>query len=353
MSENLELQFAVRNLKSHDWQWLSTCHRHVGTEYASHYASQHGRRTVLTMNFVNTTWKTTGFAPQPLRSYAFRALVCLLLLTSYLPVFSLYAKQHWSTANLQGAYAHAPLAILLIAFLVWRQRGKLLEPVRDSLSPGGLLLLTVGVILKIYGDIQGYVVLQGMSLIPVLLGLLVLFHNENAIRALRFPILFLIFVIPLPGAAIDALTLPLVNVTTGLVAGILPMLNIDVVKTGQVLTVNAHGLTALHEIIMAPECSGIRSLVSLLALSSFFTNLQGQGFGHSAALMLLTIPLVILGNSIRVVLTVLMIVHVSPDTAENFFHWSSGVLVFAVTLLGLFVVDAILTRRFKTMASVK
>ena len=71
------------------------------------------------MNFVNTTRKTTGFALLPLRSYAFRALVCLLLLTSYLPVFSLYARQHWSGANLQGAYAHAPLTILLIAFLVW------------------------------------------------------------------------------------------------------------------------------------------------------------------------------------------------------------------------------------------
>lgn len=287
---------------------------------------------------------------QQLRSYAFRLLVILLLLTSYLPVFSLYAKQHWSTANLQGAYAHAPLTVLLIAFLIWRQRDKLAGPARESLSAGGLLLLTIGVVVKFYGDIQGYVVLQGISLIPVLLGLLVLFHNQSTVRALRFPILFLIFIIPLPGAAIDALTLPLVNVTTGLVAGILPILNVDVVQAGHILTVNGQGLQALHEIIMAPECSGIRSLVALLALSSFFTNLQGQGFWHSFTLMMVTIPLVILGNCIRVILTVLMIVHVSPETAENFFHWSSGVVVFVITLFGLFVVDAILTRSFRTVS---
>lgn len=300
------------------------------------------------MNVVNTSIRTDGLRLQRFRSYGFRVLVSLLLLTSYLPVFSLYAKQHWSSANLQGAYAHAPLTLLLIAFLVWRQRGRLLESGLDSLKPGGLLLLTLGVIVKFYGDVQGYVVLQGISLIPVLLGLLVLFRDESTVRALRFPILFLIFIIPLPGAAIDALTLPLVNITTDLVAGLLPILNIDVVQAGHILTVNGHGLRELHEIIMAPECSGIRSLVALLALSSFFTHLQGQGFWHSLTLMLVTIPLVILGNCIRVILTVLMIVHVSPDTAENFFHWSSGVVVFVITLLGLFMVDTILCRSFKT-----
>lgn len=282
----------------------------------------------------------------PLSRALFRLSLCVLLVASYLPVFTLYARQHWSTMNLQGAYAHAPLSLLLIAFLIWRQHSSfsLSETLDNSPGPLAFVLLGLGVILKIYGDVQGYVVLQGISIVPVLLGLLRIYFNASTFRAMRFPVLFLVFVIPLPSAAIDAVTLPLINITADLVAGILPLLNVEVARSANVLTVNGAGLDAIHQIIVAPECSGIRSLVSLLALSSLFTHMLGRSAGHSAALMLLTIPLVVLGNLIRVTSTVLMIVFVSPDTAESFFHWSSGLLLFAVTLAGLFAADAILTQ---------
>ena len=297
---------------------------------------------MLTKSTTNTVRSAREYLTPSQRKYALWTSICVFLVVSYLPVFTFYAKQHWSVSNLQGAYSHAPLAVVLIAFLIWRQREKLSIPEWVSPQPGSLAWLTLGVVLKVYGDVQGFVVLQGMSLIPVMLGLARLYGDAPTARALRFPILFLFFIIPLPGAAIDALTLPLVQIATDSVAAALPAFNIDVVKTGHVLTVNAHGLEEFHEIIMAPECSGIRSFVSLLALSCLFTHLQGQSLGHSTVLMLATIPLVILGNFIRVTLTVLMIVNVSPETAENFFHWSSGLLVFIITMLGLLLVNAFL-----------
>ena len=281
----------------------------------------------------------------------FRAVVGLLLLVSYLPVFTLYARQHWNVSNLQGAYEHAPLTLCLLVFLVWRQRSRWTASARTSLNPGGLFTLILGVALKIYGDVHGYVVLQGMSLIPVLLGLLMLYHKPETVRALRFPVLLLFFIVPLPAAAIDALTRPLVIATAELVTAILPIFSIDVVKTGQVLTVNAHGLTELHEIILAPECSGIRSFICLLALSTLFLHFQRRNFKHSTIVMLATVPLVLLGNCFRVTLTVLMIVYVSPDTAQNFFHWSSGLLLFTVTLAGVFLVDALVIRGSARMAA--
>jgi len=307
---------------------------HVGTDQES----------VVKMSLLKALRFRDKVARMPVNRILFRATVLLLLATSYLPVFSLYARQHWSDMNLQGAYAHAPLAILVIAFLIWRQRKKLSEPMLGAQNPGGLLLLASGVCLKMYGDVQGYVVLQGMSLIPVLLGLLQMYFGADTARTLRFPVLLLFFIIPLPGAAIDALTLPLIEITAELVTNVLPVFNIDVVKTGHTLTVNSVGLAEYHEVILAAECSGIRSLVSLLALSSIFAHLQGRGFGHSTLLMLMTIPLIILGNFLRVTLTVLMIVYVSPETAETFFHWSSGLLLFIVTLFGLFSIDAMLSR---------
>ena len=168
-----------------------------------------------------------------------------------------------------------------------------------------------------------------------MLGLLRSYYFADTVRALRFPVLFLFFIIPLPGGAIDALTMPLLELTSEWVTSVLPMLNIEVQKMGHVLTVNAQGLTEYHEVILAPECSGIRSFISLLALSCLFAHLQGRSPRQSIVLMLMTIPLVVVGNCIRVSLTVLMIVNVSPETAQNYFHMFSGLLLFVVTLLGL------------------
>ena len=294
--------------------------------------------------FTKLNWNTGDVAQLRLRRRAYAVVVGVLLVASYLPVFSLYARQHWTTLDLQGAYAHAPLALVVIALLFWSQRQSLMEPLRTQLNPAGLMLLTFGVILKIYGDVQGYVVLQGMSIIPVMLGLLWSYHFASTLRALRFPVLFLFFVIPLPGGAIDALTRPLLELTSEWVSGVLPLFNIDVEKTGHVLTVNAQGLTNYHEVILAPECSGIRSFISLLALSCLFAHLQGRSLGQSTVLILVTIPLVVVGNCIRVVLTVLMIVNVSPEAAQNYLHWFSGLLLFMVTLLGLFAIDALLMK---------
>jgi exosortase len=267
-----------------------------------------------------------------------------MLTAAYLPVFSLYARQHWSTDNQQGAYTHAPLAVLLIGYLFWQQRTRLLAPMPEQPASRGLLLLGTGVALKIYGEIQGYVVLQGMSLIPVLLGLLHCYYATNTVRLLKFPIFFLLFIIPLPVAAIDALTLPLIKATAELVTNILPLFNIEVVKNGHVLTINVMGLSNRHEIILAPECSGIRSLVSLLALSCVFAHLRGRRVWHATTIMLMTIPLIILTNSIRVTLTVLMIVYSVPDAAQSQLHFVSGLLLFTIILPGLFVLDVTLER---------
>lgn len=300
------------------------------------------------MHISNIQWYRDQVSPLLVRSNVLRFWAWMMLLAAYLPVFTLYASQHWSATNLQGAYAHAPLTVLLIGYLIWRQRANLVSSAPEKLTVPGLSLLAFGVALKIYGDIQGYVVLQGMSLIPVLFGLLFSYHGATTVRALRFPILFLLFIIPLPVAAIDAATVPLINATAELVTKVLPLLSIEVVKIGHVLTVSAVDSNDRHEVILAPECSGIRSLVSVLALSCIFAHLRGRKVWQTTTLMLGIIPLIILSNCIRVSLTVLMIVFETSETVQNQLHFASGLVLFAITLSGLLTLDALLkpwTRR--------
>jgi len=74
---------------------------------------------------------------------------------------------------------------------------------------------------------------------------------------------------------------------------------------------------------------------------------------HSTVLMLVTIPLIVVANCIRVILTILMIVHVSPEAAQSYFHLFSGLLIFVLTLLGLFLIDSLLMKIPKTTGAVQ
>lgn len=271
-------------------------------------------------------------------------LAGLLLAWAYVPLFAFYAREHWQVANLQGAYAHAPLVLAVICYCAWRRREALKATSAGTVSWKGLLLLLGGCAARLYGDLQGYVVLQGMSLIPLLAGAILVVHGEGAWRALRFPVLMLLFVVPLPNAAIDALTRPLVAATTGLVVPLLGLFDIEVARTGHVLVVAARGATELHEIVIAPECSGVRSLVALMAVGSLLAYLKGHPVRRSLLLLGLIPVFTLAGNVARVVATVVLIVYVSPAAAEHFFHEASGVLVFVLASAGLLAVDGLLDR---------
>ena len=114
------------------------------------------------------------------------SLLALLVVWSYLPVLYLYASQHWETDKLQGAYAHAPLILMVLIYFAWRQREVFNAPPTNQISFKGLLLLAAGAAAKVYGDIHGYVVLQGLSLIPLLAGILWVLQGEQAWRGHAF-----------------------------------------------------------------------------------------------------------------------------------------------------------------------
>ena len=220
-------------------------------------------------------------------------------------------------------------------------------PVSDNVSFKGLALMVVGAAAEIYGDTHGYLVLQGLSLIPLAAGILLTLHGESAWRAMRFPLFMLMFVVPLPNAGIDAITKPLAILTGDLVVPMLWPFDIEASRAGQVLSVRGLGHDQFHQVIIAAECSGIRSLLALLAISSMLACLRGYSAKRTLVLLLLTPLLTMMGNAVRIVITTVMIVYVNPETAESFYHSASGILAVVIALCGLFAVDMLMDR-FRT-----
>jgi exosortase len=284
---------------------------------------------------------TTGSAG---RLQLFDLSVLALLAVGYLPVFALYARQQWTGNTLQGAYGHAWVALLLVAWMLWRQRGVLLRS--DAMAGGrnAWIWLSVGVLLKLYGDYHSYDVLRGVSLVPTLAGLAMLRFGARGWRELRFPVLFLLFVIPLPDAAIDAVTRPLIDATSIAVRGLLPWLGLDIGGAGPYLLLGDAAGGPVHELILAPECSGIRSLVALLGLASLLAHFQQLRAAGFVVMFVSTFLLTIAGNTLRIVLLALGMVYFSPTAAETAFHSLSGIFLFMVNLLGLLAISSWLAR---------
>ena len=271
-------------------------------------------------------------------------LVVVLMFYIYQPLFLHFAKEYWVSTNLDGTYAHAPLVLLGIIFLAWQRRDVFRMPASDNVSFKGLALMAAGAAAEIYGDTHGYLVLQGISLIPLAAGILLTLHGESAWRAMRFPLFMLVFVVPLPNAGIDAITRPLAILTGDLVIPMLLPFDIEATRAGHVLSVRGLGHDQFHQVIIAAECSGIRSLLALLAISSMLACLRGHSAKRTLVLLLLTPLFTLMGNAVRIVITTAMIVYVNPATAESFFHSGSGILAVVIALSGLFAVDRLIDR---------
>jgi len=281
------------------------------------------------------------------RSNWFDSLIVFFLFLGFFPIFRIYWTHYWETTTMSGAYSHAPVALLVFFFLIWRKR-KLLSHATDmGFAPRwGYILLLTGVILKVYGDLHDYSVLRGMTLIPILFGILLIKFPRESVRGLLYPVLFLLFIIPLPTFVIDQITLPLQDVTASLVTSVMTLMDYQIDRAGHMLMIK--GIDAgpgFHEFIINQNCSGIRFMVALFALGTLYVYFRTFGFWQGFFIIVTTVLLSILGNTLRVLLTVFMFFYVDPRTAEKFFHEFSGVLVFCFTLGSLFLVEKLFFRR--------
>jgi exosortase len=89
------------------------------------------------------------------------------------------------------------------------------------------------------------------------------------------------------------------------------------------------------EVRIENPCSGLRSLVALLATGAVFAHLQPGGVVPRAALFLAAVPLAMIGNALRILLVLLVAHYVGVEKATGAFHDGSGYVVYGLALSGL------------------
>ncbi len=251
-----------------------------------------------------------------------------ILVLLYWPVLRDLSAQWWDDAN----YNHGFLIPLFSGFLIWRER-RLLRAIPPSGSALGLPVLLGGIGLLLLGDIGAENFLTRSSLIVILAGLILFLAGRATFRAVLFPLAYLFFMIPLPGILFYAITFPLQQIAAEQAAWTLELLGVPVLLDGNIIHLSQISLGVTE------ACSGIRSLISLLAGAAAWAYLMLPVGWSSVLFVLAAIPITILANAARVVATGLIGQWFGVEYASGFFHEFAGwvVYIFAfVCLMGVY-----------------
>lgn len=241
------------------------------------------------------------------------------------------AWQWWDDAN----YSHGFLVPLFSGWLVWRRRNQL-AALAPAGSWAGLAVLVAGIGELLLGDIGADNFLTRSSLIVILAGL-VLFHLGPAFfRLLAFPLAFLFFMVPLPATLFYAVAFPLQNLAAQNAAWALDLLGVPVLLDGNVIQLSQISLGVTE------ACSGIRSLISLLALAVAWAYLTLPGVWSMLILAAAAVPITIVANAARVVTTGLIGQWFGIEYAQGFFHTFSGWIIFLFAFVCLLGVHALI-----------
>ena len=269
--------------------------------------------------------------PGRLRAGVLAVAVVAILMGLYARVLPGWLKDLWTDPN----YSHVYIVPIISGFVIWQRRRRLAAlPIRGSWR--GVALLLAGVAALIVGDIAAEQFVSRSSLFVILAGL-VLFHFGSAMfRALAFPLGFFLFLVPMPLFLFYAMTARPQNLAAESGAWALDLLGVTVLLEGNVIHLNRLTLGVTE------ACSGIRSLITLTALGVGWAYLMLPRFWMQVVLVISVLPITIVANAGRIVMTGLVGRWFGVEYAEGFFHFFSGWLVFVIALLCLLAVHGVL-----------
>lgn len=257
------------------------------------------------------------------RSMALKwSLVALCLFVIYRDTLG-WCIQRWQAPG--SYYSHGFLIPFVVGFLVWRKLKKLGE-ITPRPSWTGLFLLLTGLIVHLLSAILRVYFPSGFSLLLVLFGLVLFLLGRETTRELSFPLAFLVFMLPLPSVLVDTLAFKTKLLASEVAVRFLQFSGLSVVREGSFVQTP-------HSILLVGDpCSGLRSLISLLALGALVVYLMKTSRAKKLFILMSTIPVALFCNWIRVVALILVSEIYGSEVAGGFFHDASGIFLFLLAL---------------------
>lgn len=277
-------------------------------------------------------------AAKPLAAARFRLpdLVFLVgLALVVLPTMIFVAGETWSGE--EGA--HAPIVLMTGIWLLWTKW----PSVRQYVSPPPVwraagavaVMLTLFVLTRITQIVE----VEGFMMYGAALACIYALVGGKVLWLLAFPLVYLAFVFPLPETVIYAITMPLKIAISESAIALLKAFGYPIGGTGVTIQIGQ------YQLLVAAACSGLNSIVSLSALTTFYIYVRhSDNLRYAAILLLAVVPVAIAANFIRVLILILLTYHAGEATAQGFMHDLAGIFMFATALLLIFLLDTLMQK---------
>jgi len=268
---------------------------------------------------------------------------------------AMYVPSYWAAAQglwQSDEFGHAPIILAIALWLFWQVREKLYLAPDRPLPLLGWPLLALGLLLYVFGRTFTVNSVEFLSQPVVVLAVLLLLKGPGGLRAAWFAVFYLVFMVPLPGIVVDALTGPLKQWISLIVVEVLRAVGYPIARAGVMITIGQ------YQLLVADACSGLNSMFSLSALGTLFMYLMARpGLVHNAIMLAAIVPIAFFANIVRVMALVLVTYHLGDEAGQGFLHGAAGMVLMLVALVVFFATDALLQvigkhwRRHKPLGS--
>lgn len=266
---------------------------------------------------------------QTLKENRYPLLISILSIACFIYAYSetfLWLYERYT--NPDSHYSHGFLIPWISGYLIWRKKDQLTKTLLLS-SKIGLALIVLSLLIHI-GSVWTHVFFtSGFSILLLLIGISLYLLGIEFTKTISFSLGFLIFMFPLPMGAISLFSFPLKLMVANLGTSFLNLFGFPIFREGAVVHLARTTLT------IDDPCSGIRSLISLLALGALIAYLSHMGILRKVILFISAIPIAIFSNVLRVCALILAANWWGSNWAmpEHWFHTASGMGVFGISLV--------------------
>jgi len=244
---------------------------------------------------------------------------------------------------------HGPIVLATGIWLFARRWKELLAIQRPGSWSLTALVLVPSLLAYAVGRAFGFLAVESLALGGVFVAIFYSWFGHEALKRMWFPVLYMAFVVPIPGWVITTITSPMKGYVSWSATWLLGKAGYPIIREGVTLYV------AQYQLLVEDACAGLNSLISLTAISLFYIYiLHNASWRYALFLMLWIVPVALLANLVRVIILVLITYHFGNAAAQGFLHSTAGLVMFATALLGIFLVDSLMTpvRRLLTRKSV-
>lgn len=266
-----------------------------------------------------------------MKRFLFPAVIAFLLVITYHKNF-LWLWDSWMN---KPNYSYGPLIPLISLFLIWRKKN-VLQGLPKHTDARGLLVCLLAVLLQVFSIRAAVNFTASYSLILFLLGITLFWYGKQVTKVLLFPVGYLIFMVPFFGFVMGPISNKLKLLSSVVASNIVHLMGVSIFREGTMLHLSGCSLE------VADPCSGIRSLMSLLALGALFAYFANGNFMKKLTLFSSAIPLAILGNVFRLLTLVLTAENSGVVIGEGFLHSLIGFFVFIIAMGGLILVKKLI-----------